>query len=190
MRCVGSVGWSTLCVSSTGRRDEQQFMILLEDRTMFAKGNAKDRSAMRCRRNWSIGAWVIGILLLGMSAPLKANDQSARPRDGSRHVESRGHSHGNPGYRSRTERQFDRGYRAGSHEGREAGYYDGRYGHGYHPQPNYGYHGHSRYFAKGYRRGYLEAHEEASHKAEHEHQHQRRHERRRSGRRWSWSIRW
>ena len=166
------------------------FMILLEDRIMFARRNTKDRSASRRRRNWSIGAWVIGILLLGMTAPLKANDQNARPRNGSRQVESRGHSHGSHEYRSGTQRQFDRGYRAGSRNGREAGYYDGMHGHGYHPQPNYGSRGHSRYFAKGYRRGYHEAYEEAFHQAEHERQHQRRHERRRSGRRWSWSIRW
>ena len=157
---------------------------------MFARRNAKDRSVSRRRRNWSIGAWVIGILLLGMSAPLKANDQSARPRNGSRQVESRGHTHGNPGYRSFTERQFNRGYRAGSHDGREAGYYDGMYGHGYHPQANYGSRGHSRYFAKGYRRGYLEAYEEAYHRGEHERQHQRRYDRRRSGYRWSWTIGW
>ena len=157
---------------------------------MFAKRNAKDRSASRRRRNWSIGAWVIGVLLLGMSAPLKANDQNAGPRNGSRQVETRGHSHSNPGYRSRTERQFDRGYNAGSHEGREAGYNDGRYGGRYCPQPNYGVRGHSRYFAKGYKRSYLKAYKEAFHRGEHERQHQRRHERRRSERRWSWSIRW
>ena len=190
MRCAGSVEWSTMCVPSTGRRDGSQLMILLEDRTMFAKRNAKDRSASRRRRNWSIGAWVIGILLLGMSAPVKANDQNARPSNASRHVEWRGHSHGSHQYRSRTQRQFDRGYRAGSHEGREAGYYDGRYGGGYRPQPNYGYHSHSRYFARGYRRGYLEAYEEAFHRGEHERQHQRRYDRRRSERRWSWSFRW
>ena len=190
MRCVGSVGWSTMCVSSTGRRNGSQLMILLEDRTMFARPNAKDRSVSRRRRNWSIGAWVIGILLLGMSAPLKANDQNARPRDNSRRVEYGGHSHGSHEYRSRTQRQFDRGYRTGSHDGWEAGYYDGKYGRGYRPLPDYGRHGHSRYFAKGYRNGYLDAYEEAYHRGEHERRHKRRHERRRSGRRWSWSIRW
>jgi len=165
-------------------------MILMEDRTMFARRNSTDRSVSRRRRNWSIGAWVIGILLLGMSAPLKANDQSPGPRGGSRQVESRGHSHGRPQHRSRTERQFDRGYSAGSRDGREAGYYDGMYGHGYRPQANYGHHGQSRYFAKGYRRGYHAAYEEAFHKAEYERRHQRRHERRRDDRRWSWTIRW
>lgn len=190
MRCAVSVGWSTVCVSSTGRRDGSQLMILLEDRTMFARPNAKDRSVSRRRRNWSIGAWVIGILLLGMSAPVKANDQNARPSNASRHVESRGHSHGSHQYRSRTQRQFDRGYRAGSHDGSEAGYYDGEYGRGYRGQPGHGYRGHSRYFAKGYRRGYLDAYEEAYHRGQHDRRHQRRHERRRSGQHWSWSIRW
>ena len=192
MRCVGSVGWSTMCVSSTGRRNGSQLMILLEDRTMFPRRNAKDRSASRRRRNWSIGAWVIGILLLGLSAPLKADHQSARPTNSSRHVESRGHSHGSHQYRSRTQRQFDRGYRAGSHDGSDAGYYDGKYGRGYRPLLDHGHRGHSRYFAKGYNRGYIKAYEEAYHQAEHERQHQRQHrrERRRSERRWSWSIRW
>ena len=190
MRCAGSVGWLTMCVSSTGRRDVSQFMILLEDRTMFAQRNATDRSAMRRRRRLVIGAWVIGILMLGISTPVKANDQRPGPRNGSRQVESRGHSHGRPEYRSRTERQFDRGYAAGMRDGRHAGYDDGMYGHGYHPRPGYGNHGHSRYFAKGYRRAYLKAYEEAFHQAEHERQHRRREERRRRGNRWSWSFRW
>ena len=153
---------------------------------MFKGFTSQDRSASKRKHKWTIGAWVMGILILSAAAPALAND-SARPKSGGyRQVQGAGHSHGRSSYRSPTERQFERGLKAGLKNGRKDGFEDGKYGNGYCPRASFGCRGRSKYFQKGYRQGYKKAYENAFHRG----QHQRQHERQNRRRRWIWSFDW
>ena len=153
---------------------------------MFTRITSQDHSALISKRNWFIGAWVMGILFLTAATPALANDSSGPNRGGYKQVSGPSHYHGNGNYRSRSQRQYERGMQAGVNDGRHDGYDDGMYGHGYHPKPSLGCHNRSRNFQRGYRRGYRIAYEDAFHRAQDERRHERQHRRRR----WSWRFDW
>lgn len=155
---------------------------------MFTRLTSQDHSASNSRRNWFIGAWVMGILFLTAATPALANDSGGPKRGGYKQVSGPSHYHGKGNYRSRSQRQYERGMQAGVNNGRHDGYDDGMYGHGYHPKPSFGSRNRSRDFKRGYRRGYRIAYEDAFHRAQDERRHERQHRRRRG--RWSWSINW
>ncbi|MCH8824127.1 MAG: hypothetical protein IH984_11550 [Planctomycetes bacterium] len=153
---------------------------------MFSRLTSQDHSASKRKHKWTIGAWVMGILFLSAAAPALANDSASPKSGGYRQVQNIEHYHGNGNYRSRSQRQFERGMQAGLRDGRHDGYDDGMYGHGYHPKPAFGSRNRSRSFQKGYRRGYRRAYESAFHRGQHQRQHDRQHRRRR----WIWSFDW
>ena len=183
--CSVSLLIGNVCIA-IGAKQQVLNRILLERLTMFTGLTSQDRSALNRKRKCIIGAWVMGILFLSAATPALANDSGGPNRGGYKQVQNIEHYHGNGNYRSRSQRQFDRGMQAGLRDGRHDGYDDGMYGHGYHPKPAYGSRHRSRDFKRGYRRGYRRAYESAFHRAQDERRHKRQHRRPR----WSWSFDW